>query len=399
MKVACVYLEHFAVALEARESPALLCRPLIIGGFPGERKPVFACSAEAARMGIVAGMPLRQAHHICPDALFIPLDKNKYICAFDEILDILERLSPTVEPDGLGKAFLDVSGLEGLIGPDKDIARRVRTGVSNRTHLSPRVAIASNKFVAELAANLASSPNPSVIGKGDEKAFLSSLPASLLPVSEDTKRRLDLLGLRTIGQIASLTLDALSSQFGEEGVLAHRLANGNDSRPLMPRTKPVILEQELRSDNPLDTVESLLAAMDKLLGKLLPALRNRNQVCGEIRICLHLDGISAWHERLTLKEPTDSKAEIMSFLKHRLEALQLPAAVTGISLGLAHLGAESAKQSPLLSEERAKQREQLKRVTKRLQARFGKNPLKKVIEVDPASRIPERRCILTDFNP
>jgi len=399
MKVACVHFDHFAVALETRERPALLCRPLIIGGFPGERKPVFDCSAEAARLGIVAGMPLRQAHHICPDALFIPLDKGKYICAFDEILDILEQFSPTVEPNDLGKAFLDVSGLEGLIGSDKDIAGRIRIEISHRTHLNSRIAIASSKFVAELAATLASSPNPSVIQKGDEKAFLSSLPASLLPVSEETKKRFDLLGLRTLGQIASITMDALASQFGEEGILSHRLANGDDSRPLIPRLKPIILEQELRSDSPLETVESLLAAMDKLLSKLLLALKNRNQVCGEIRICLYLDGISAWHERITLKEPTESKTEIMSFIKHRLEALRLPAAVTGISLGLAHLGAESAKQSPLLTGERAKQKEQLKRVTKRLQARFGKNPLKKVIEVDPASRIPERRCILTDFNP
>ena len=63
--------------------------------------------------------------------------------------------------------------------------------------------------------------------------------------------------------------------------------------------KPIILEQELRSDNPLETVESLLAAMDKLLSKLIPALKNRNQVCGQIRLCFHLDGISPWHERLT----------------------------------------------------------------------------------------------------
>ncbi len=399
MKVACVYFDHFAVALEAGESPEILRRPLIIGGFPSERKPVFDCSAKAAKLGILAGMPLRQAHHICPDALFIPLDKNKYICAFDEILDILEQFSPAVEADDLGKAFLDVSGLEGLVGSDKDIARRVQAEISHRAHLNPKIAIASNKFVAELAANLASSQNPSIIGKGDEKAFLSPLPALLLPVSEETKRRFDLLGLRTLEQIASLTLDALASQFGEEGVLSHRLANGNDSRPLIPRIKPIILEQELRSDNSLETVESLLAAMDKLLSKLLTALKNRNQVCGEMRICFHLDGISAWHERLTLKEPTDSKTEIMSFLKHRIEALHLPAAVTGMSLGLAQLSAESAKQSPLLTGERAKQKEQLGRVTKRLQARFGENPLKKVIEVDPASRIPERRCILTDFNP
>ena len=399
MKVICVSIEHFSAAVEVRENQELMCRPIVIGGFPTDRKPVFECSVEAVESGVVPGMALRQAHQLCPDAIFIPLDEEKYIRAVDDVLDILERFSPTVEGDGMGRAFLDGSGLEGMFGSDDILAKRISSEVAESARLEPSIGIASNKFTASVAAALPSADRRCVVKKGREREFLGSLPANLLPVSEETKRRLDLLGLRTMGQIAELPLDALANQFGDEGVLVHQLANGIDERPLLPRTKPVILEEALSSESSLETIDAVLAAIDKLLDKLITTLRNRNQVCGQIRLCLHLDGTSPWYDSINLKEPTDSKREITSLIKHRLETAHLSAGVTDIRLGLTQLGGEMAKQSSLLTRERVRQDAQLRRAAKQLQAKLGKNPLKKIIQVDPASRIPERRSGLIDFNP
>jgi len=399
MKVVCVHIEHFAAAAEIRERPELKSHPIVIGGFPSDRKPVFECSVEAVEAGIVTGIPLRQAHQLCPDAIFIPLDEDKYIRAFDNVLDALEQFSPTVEADGLGRAFLDGSGLEGLFGSDEILARRISSEVSQQTRMEPRIGIAGNKFTAAVAATLASEKEPCIVTKGKERKFLAPLPANLLPVSEDTRRILDLLGLRILSQIALLPLDALANQFGDEGVLANQLANGVDERPLLPRTKPAILEQELSCENPLESVDAILAAIDRLLDKLIPALNNCNQVCGQIRLCLHLDRASPWYDSITSKEPTDSKREITSLIKHRLETAHFSAGVTDIRVGLTQLGGEMARQSSLLTRERVRQDAQLKRAAKQLQARLGKNSLKKVVPLDPNSRIPERRSGLADFNP
>ena len=399
MKVICVYFEHFPAAIEVVDHRELFSQPIVIGGFPSERKPVFECSVEAVEAGVVPGIPLRQAHQLCPDAIFIPLDEDKYVRAFDNVLDVLEQFSPTVEADGLGRAFFDGSGLEGLFGSDETLAKRISSEVSQQICIEPRIGIASNKFSAAVAATLASAKRPCIVTKGKERKFLASLPANLLPISEDTRRRLAVVGLRTMSHIASIPLDALANQFGDEGVLVHQLANGIDERPLLPRTKPVILEETLSSETPLETIDAVLAAIDKLLDKLITTLRNRNQACGQIRLCLHLDGASSWYDSLNLKEPTDSKREITSLIKHRLETAHLSAGVTEIRLGLTQLGGEMAKQSSLLTRERVRQDAQLKRAARQLHARFGKNPLKKIVQVDPGSRIPERRSGLTDFNP
>jgi hypothetical protein len=159
-----------------------------------------------------------------------------------------------------------------------------------------------------------------------------------------------------------------------------------------------VVEGELSVESPLETIDALLVAIDRLLDRLVVVLKSRNQVCGEIRLCFHLDGQEAWRESLALKEPTDSKRRILALLKRRLETVHLCTGVTIVRLGLAQLGGEEAKQGPLLSGERVRQEEQLRRLAGRLQARFGENPLKKVVQVDPDSRIPERRAVLTDCN-
>jgi nucleotidyltransferase/DNA polymerase involved in DNA repair len=343
-------------------------------------------------------MPLREAHHICPAAFFVPLDETKYRRSFDELLDILELFSPTVETGNLGKAFIDGAGLAGLYGHDKNLALLISSEIHHRTHLESTIGIGSSKFVAEVAARMSSYQQPRIVRRGREKEFLEPLPASLLPVSGETQKRFDLLGLRTMGQIAPFPWDALANQFGEEGILAHQLAHGIDNRPLMPRAKLAILEDELSCENPLDSFDVLLSALDRLLNRLIPALKSRNQMCGQVMVCLCLDRAGLWSESFNLKEPSDSKLDIFNFLKHRLESMHLQAGITGIRLGLTQLGGESVKQESLLHREKLRQDEQLKKVAKRLQVRLGRNPLKKVVQVDPLSRIPERRSALIDLN-
>jgi nucleotidyltransferase/DNA polymerase involved in DNA repair len=399
MKVACVRFDRFAAVVEVREQPGLESRPFVIGGYPSERKPVFECSAEAAELGVAPGMTLRQAQHLCPDAVFLPLDRDKYLRAFDEVVDVLDAFSPTVETDTLGRAFIDITGMERLFGPDERLAGTISAEVLQRTRLEPRIGVGSSKFVAATAAAVAPGPDPAIVRKGREREFLAPLPADLLPVSGETKRRLDLLGLRTLGQIASLPPDAVSGQFGREGVLAHKLAGGVDERPLVPRAKPSVLEDEVCGDGALETVDSLLAALGALLDRLVPALRSRNQVCGQVRLCFHLNGSGSWHESLTLKEPTDSKRDILSFMRNRLETVAFPADITGVRLGLAQLGGERGRQDSLFSGERARREERLRIVVKHLQTLFGSNPLRRVVPVDPCSRIPERRSVLMEYNP
>jgi hypothetical protein len=99
---------------------------------------------------------------------------------------------------------------------------------------------------------------------------------------------------------------------------------------------------------------------------------------------------------MNLKTPLDSKPEILGTLKRHLETAAFPEGISEIRLGLAKLGGESGKQAPLSSQTKGRQEEALQRLEKDLGDRFGHSSLKKVVALDPDSRIPERRVALVD---
>jgi nucleotidyltransferase/DNA polymerase involved in DNA repair len=368
---------------------------LIIGGFPHERKTVLDCSEQAAASGVHPGMTLRQAHHRCPKAVFLPVDKDAYAQAFEKVLDILDRFSPIVEADSLGKAFLDITGTERLFGPAAKLAEQISQDVFLQTGFKSQVGVAGSKFVAGIAASLASA-SPLIVRNGEEKRFLEALSVELLPVSQEAMTWLKRLGLRRMGQVASLVDNALASQLGREGLTAHRLANGIDKEPVRPRPRPDILEGMVSFEAPSESLDSLLTAIDKLLDRLVPLLRKRYQVCSQIRLCFCSDDAQSWSDIVNLKTPMDSKPEILGILKRHLETASFPKVVSEIYLGLAKLGSESSKQASLSSGTKRRQEEALQRLEKDLGDRFGHNSLKKVVAVDPDSRIPERRVALVD---
>lgn len=399
MRTLCLFIEHFPAAVELRENPGLAGRVIVIGGPPHERKPVFDCSQEACGFGIDSGLSLREAYHLCPDAIFLTVDKTKYFQAFDEVLDALERFSPAVESDSLGMAFLDIFGLEGLFGSCEEVAMRIYFEVCSRTVFSPKIGVAANKFVAAMAANLASLGRPVIVDSGDERVFLEGLPSAVLPLSEETIRRLDLLGLRTMGQVASFPRDALVAQFGQEGQLAHELASGIDEQPLIPRVKPTILEEEISCEAPVADFDGLIAGIGDLLDRLIPGLKRRNQTCRQVKLRIDFDDRGSSIGIVTLKAATDSKGEILGCLRRRLERARFPSAITGINVGLTRLSSNEAVQSSFVLQGTTDHGERVRHLVGNLKLRFGNNPLKRVVPVDPKSRIPEKRARLIDFEP
>ena len=128
-----VDLDAFFAAVEQRDRPELRGRPVVVGGGGGEdaRGVVSAASYEARRFGIHSAMSLREAYRRCPDAVFLPVDGRRYQIASRDVMTILRRYTPLVEPISIDEAFLDVTGSAALFGDGLTIARRIsRSGGS-----------------------------------------------------------------------------------------------------------------------------------------------------------------------------------------------------------------------------------------------------------------------------
>jgi len=396
MRIACVLIPHFPAAVERWRDPALRGRPLVIGETPDQRKAVLDCSPEAEAQGVRAGMPLRQALALCREAVFLPPHPSRYSDVFDSVLVVLEDFSPEVEQTSLGRAYLNAGGLARHYEGELDLGERIIRSLREATGLVAGVGIAEGKFVAWAAAVTSEPGQVCTVPAGKESEFLRPLDVSLLPASPDTLRRLDLYGLRSMGDLASLSPGPLQAQFGGEGMRLWELARGIDSEPLRPRRHEEVMSETLRFPTVAVSVEALVVACRRLLVRLHWRLRGR--AARRLRLRAALWGGRSWEKTLTFHEAVTDWERMLFIAKSVLANATLPAPVEELTIELSGITEERGRQSTLFAE-KAGLRRQLGETVRQLRARWGRPLVSRVVEVEPWSRLPERRHALIDYEP
>ena len=226
-----VDLDAFFAAVEQRDRPELRGKPVVVGGGgPNQRGVVSAASYEARRFGIHSAMPLREAGRRCPDAIFLPVDGRKYLHVSRDVMAILRRFTPLVEPISIDEAFLDVTGSRELFGDGPTIARAIKDAVREEVQLTISVGVATTKLVAKIASDLEKPDGLVVVAPGEEAAFMAPLDIGRLwGVGEKTATALREYGVRTMGDLAGLPVDLLERRFGKHGSTLADRARGLDA--------------------------------------------------------------------------------------------------------------------------------------------------------------------------
>lgn len=400
-RVACVWVPRLPLRVEVLRHPAWDGQPLVLGGAPGERKVVQLCSAEAEAEGVRPGLPLREVVGVCPEAIVVQPDPVRVAAVLDEVVAALQQVSPIVEAAAEaeeGFLFLDLGGLDSLYGSLAALEQAIRAAVPPL--LRPRFGFGSGKFVAAAAARSAEGESRMCsvpAGEKDTAAFLRPLSMRHLDsvLAPDVLHRLELLGLHTLGDLAHLPLGAVQAELGPPGARAWRLAHGRDTEPVVPRPSLSSVQAALRFDDPLASVDAVMAALDQLLAQTFshPTLAGRSVRQVRLRALL-ADGLS-WERSYTFKEALASREAARFALKSKLELPNglPPAAIDELFLELLGLSGEAARQGSLFVA-RARQLGQIAEAARQLRARYGHVPLYHVVEVEPWSRIPERRWAL-----
>lgn len=377
--------------MEVQRQPSLSQRPLIVGDAE-QPKRVLDCSLSAAAEGVRHGMTVRQALGVCPDAVIVPPDPVLYRRKWESVLDALGGVSPEVEDEDLGRAYVNVRGLGAHYRDDDALAEHVLETVRAAGGLEAGLGLADGKFPAFAAATCSAPGESQVVPAGGEGAFLAPLDVSLLPVDPEIVFRLRLFGLETIGEVAALTLPELQSQFGFAGKRVWQLANGVDDEPLYPRPTLEKVEASLSFEAPVAGVEVMVAAAKQLLSRLRPLLRGR--AARELALQAELATGRGWERRVVMREAVSEADRLAFVLRASLQNAPPPNAVRGMSLRLGGLTGETGKQLAL--GERGRLQRQLEECIRQLKARYGYSPVFACVDVEPWSVIPEERQILVE---
>lgn len=393
MQVACVFISHFTFKAESLRRPSLRDQPCLIVRTKGSKKSVADCSPMLPRVQL--DMPLQQAMASVKTARLIEVDDAYYRDHYRNILEALEQVSPVVEESELGCAYVGLVGLEGLYGGDAQTALALQRAIPD--HWGAQIGIGNGKFVARVAA-LTAQPERPAKAPYDTASYLKEFSIDILPVSYRVRARLHGFGLHTLEDVATVSVGPLQAQFGPEGKLVWELANGIDNRPLIPRRIEEEITESLTFPVPTATLEALLIGAEVLLERALL----RPELNGRLARVLNLKGEvyrgTQWTKRLSFKEPTKDKRRMMARIKAGLEGIGLADPVEELSLNLSDLTGDPGQQESLFAE--ASNRQQLQETMKALQALLGGSPpIFQVRELEPWSRIPERRHALVQYVP
>ncbi|MBT4485062.1 MAG: DNA polymerase IV, partial [Candidatus Latescibacteria bacterium] len=213
-----VDMDCFFAAVEVKDNPDLAGKPVIVGALPGTRGVVAACSYEAREFGVHSAMPVSQAYKKCPHGVFLKPNGRRYAEESQKIMAVFSHYTPLVEPLSLDEAFLDVSGSHRLFGTSAEIGHEIKRCISEKLELVASVGIAPTKFVAKIASDLEKPDGFVVVNKDDVLDFLRPLSArKIWGVGKTTWKKLEKLGLKTIGDIARYPVEELERIFGKHG--------------------------------------------------------------------------------------------------------------------------------------------------------------------------------------
>ena len=319
-----VDLDAFYASVEQLADPDLRGRPVIVGGL-GRRGVVAAASYEARRYGVHSAMPMGRARRACPDGVFLAPRFDAYGEASRSVLTILRDVTPLVEPLALDEAFLDVAGVRRLHGTAPEIAVSLRRRIADETGLVASVGVASTKFVAKLASDLAKPDGMLVIEAGTELEFLHPLEVRRLwGVGPATGNRLAQLGVQTIGDLAALPEETLVHTLGDAlGRHLHALAWNRDDRVVEPEreVKSVGHEETFPTDiTERDTLEREVVRMSE---RVAERLRDGRRAGRTVQLKLRYKDFRTITRSRTLPEPTNLASDIGAVARTLLDAVEL----------------------------------------------------------------------------
>jgi DNA polymerase IV len=301
-----VDLDAFFAAVEQRDHPELRGKPVIVGGVPPGRGVVSAASYEARVYGVHSAMSVTEAYRRCPHGVFLPVDGRRYQQASREVMAILRRFTPQVEPISIDEAFLDVTGSVPLFGEGPMIAASIKSAIRDEVGLTASVGVATTKLIAKIASDLRKPDGLVVVSPGEEAAFLAPLPISRLwGVGEKTATVLAEYGVKTIGDLAELSPDLLVRRFGKHGASLATRALGMDDAPVHEGDPAKSVGHETTFDvdtsDPEVIERTLLALSDGVAGRL----RSAGVRASTITVKVRDSSFRTVTRQRTLSEPAD----------------------------------------------------------------------------------------------
>ncbi|MFZ4425995.1 MAG: DNA polymerase IV [Saprospiraceae bacterium] len=278
-------LDAFFASVECLRNSDLRGKPLIVGGYSG-RGVVASCSYEARAFGVRSAMPVQMALRLCPEAVVVRGDMELYSKYSGLVTDILREEAPVLEKASIDEFYADLSGMDRYFGCWR-WAEGLRSRILRESGLPISMALAVNKLVSKIGAGEAKPNGARLIAAGTEKDFIAPLPVGKLPsVGDVTARKLNLMGIRQVGQLRQIPPQLLEREFGRFGPQLWKKAHAEDDSPVIPVHEQKSMSTERTFERDSADVAWLRDQLTAMVMELGYALRQSRQLTACVTVKL-----------------------------------------------------------------------------------------------------------------
>lgn len=210
--------------------------PSAVAGDKASRHSIIlAKSVPAKKYGIQTGEPLFQALEKCPGLVVIPPDYELYVQASRHFVDMLREFSPAVEQYSIDEAWVDMTGTQRLWGTPRLAAELMRRRINEELGFTVNIGISSNKLLAKMAGDFEKPNKVHTLFPEEMTEKFFPLPVrDLFLVGAATEKKLQMLGIYTIGELAAADVRVLKKRLGKQGELLWHFANGRNADAVTP---------------------------------------------------------------------------------------------------------------------------------------------------------------------
>ena len=302
-------------SIELLHRPYLRGKPMAVGGDPEARHGIVLAKDELAKKaGVKTGMALWQARQVCPDITFVPPRMDLYIRFSKLAREIYSEYSDRIEPFGIDESWIDVTESTSYKGDGVQIAEEIRQRMKTELGVTVSIGVSWNKIFAKFGSDYKKPDAVTVITPENYRRIVWQSPVEdLLYVGRATKRKLNNLGILTVGDLARMDPEILHSHFGKMGYILSVFARGEDQTPVSVQDyeSPVkSIGNSTTTPRDLTTEEDVKIVTYVLSESVASRLRDDNFKCRVVEISVRDNGLYSFTRQHKIQTPTDISEEI-----------------------------------------------------------------------------------------
>lgn len=395
-------MNSFYASVEQAHDPSLKGKAIAIAGNPKERRGILVtCSYEARAKGVYTTMSVWEAKRKCPELILLPPNFEIYRIASKAMFEILRSYTHLVEPVSIDEGYMDVTELD-MNNDAIGFAKSIQDRILRELDLPSSIGIAPNKFLAKTASNIKKPMGITVLRKRQVNEILWPLPViDMHGIGESTARKLESIGIKSIGDLANANPNLLKEKLGKNGVRLLNRANGIDNRAVDPES--IYDTKSVGNSTTLPYDESNIEELEKVfvrLSKKVAARLDAKNLAGR-SITIHIRDAN-WKNKTKSKTLTSRLYKEQEIYQLALELFNAswngdPIRLLGVTVNNVYDKGESVEQLSIFNFEEHAKEEPILKLVEQLQGKFGEDSIKRGMKVKKKPSLESKTSFSKDF--